>query len=69
MTECRHLELPDINKRLIEAVWIGHVDCVNKLLEEGADVNADNSAGINVLITPSIDYVDVPKLLTSYFHI
>ena len=69
MTECRHLELPDINKRLIEGVWIGHVDCVNKLLEEGADVNADNSAGINVLITPSIDYVDVPKLLTSYFHI
>ena len=69
MTECRHLELPDINKRLIEAVWIGHVDCVKKLLEEGADVNADNTAGINVLITFSIDYVDVLKLLTSYFHI
>ena len=65
MTECRHLELPDINKRLIEAVWIGHVDCVKKLLEEGADVNADNAAGINVLITLSIDYGDQTKVLKS----
>ena len=65
MTECRHLELPDINKRLIEAVWIGHVDCVKKLLEEGADVNADNTAGMNVLITLPIDYGDQTKVLKS----
>ena len=65
MTECRHLELPDINKRLIEAVWIGHVDSVKKLLEEGADVNADNAAGMNVLITLSIDYGDQTKVLKS----
>ena len=51
MTDCRHLVQPDINKGLVEAVWIGHVNCVKKLLEEGADVNADNTAGNNVLIT------------------
>ena len=51
MTECRHLLQPDVSKALVEAVWIGHVDCVKKLLEEGADVNTDNTAGNNVLIT------------------
>ena len=52
MTECRHLVQPDVNKSLVEAVWIGHVDCIKKLLEEGADVNTDNTAGNNVLSTP-----------------
>ena len=50
MTECQHITEDDRNMALLNAAAKGHHECVDKLIEAGADVNAADFTGLTALM-------------------
>ena len=47
---------------LVQAVRISDCECVKRLLDEGADVNAKNDVGISCLVIAAVIHADVEIL-------
>jgi len=57
----------EIDKKLLNACEIGDLEKVKQLLENGADVNAENKYGLTALMYASYNgHKEVVELLKSY---
>lgn len=70
-TQCQNISLEELNQGLVMSVVRGYKECVELLLESGADVNVINSDGDTLLmLAVRHDHVDlVQYLLTKPIHI